>query len=147
MTRIRKAHCSCGTLSVETQGEPALVAVCHCIECQRRTGSAFGVSVWFKNEQVRSEGKSQTYGRTAQENRTLRTEFCPNCGTSLYWQADLRPGMTAIALGAFGDPDFTAPSRSIWETNRHKWVEFSCELVQFPEAATFSSKNEALIQS
>jgi len=135
MAQIRKAQCSCGSLSIQTNGQPALVAVCHCIECQRRTGSAFGVSVWFKNEQVQFDGTSKSYVRTARDNRKLRTEFCPNCGTSLYWQADLRPGMTAIAIGAFGDPDFPLPTRSIWETNRHKWVGFSCEMAQFPEAA------------
>ena len=44
--------------------------------------------------------------------------------------------MTAVVLGAFGDPKFTNPSRSVWETNRHNWVEFTCELAQFPEAAS-----------
>jgi len=141
MTQIRKAHCSCGSLSVETQGDPAVVVVCHCTECQRRTGSVFGVSAWFHNDKVQSNGTSKSYIRTARENRTIRFEFCPNCGTSLYYEADLRPGMTAVVLGAFGDPNFTKPSRSVWETNRHKWVEFSCELVQFSEAASLPVTN------
>ena len=144
MTQIRKAHCSCGSLSVETKGEPTLVAVCHCIECQRRTGSTFGVSIWFKNEQVQTHGTSKTFIRKAQENRNVRVEFCPNCGTSLSWQADLRPGMIAVALGAFGDPNFPSPTRSIWEINRHKWVDFKCELSQFPEAAPGPENNKVL---
>jgi len=49
--------------------------------------------------------------------------------------------MTAVVLGAFGDPNFTKPSRSVWETNRHKWVEFTCELAQFPEAASLPVTN------
>ena len=136
MREARRAQCSCGSLSVRTLGAPTIVAVCHCIECQRRTGSAFGVSTWFNIEQVQFEGESKSYIRTASENRKLITEFCPICGTSLYWQADLRPGMIAVALGAFGDPDFPMPTRSIWEINRHKWVDFSCELTQFPEAGS-----------
>ena len=40
MTRI--ARCCCGSLRTEATGEPALVAACHCMECQRRTGSPFG---------------------------------------------------------------------------------------------------------
>jgi hypothetical protein len=52
MTRI--AHCCCGSLHAEATGEPAIVTACHCIECQRRTGSSFGVSTWFAKEQVRA---------------------------------------------------------------------------------------------
>jgi hypothetical protein len=136
MAQTRKAQCSCGSLSVQTQGDPVYVAACHCIECKRRTGAAFGVSAWFKNEQVQSDGTSKSYVRTARENRAIRFEFCPNCGTSLFYQADIRPGLTAVVTGAFGDPDFPAPTRSIWETNRHEWVDFKCDVERFPEASS-----------
>jgi hypothetical protein len=48
LTRI--ALCCCGSLRAEATSEPALVAACHCIECQRRTGSPFGVSAYFPKE-------------------------------------------------------------------------------------------------
>jgi hypothetical protein len=40
VTRI--AHFCCGSLRGEATGEPVFVAACHCMECQRRTGSPFG---------------------------------------------------------------------------------------------------------
>jgi hypothetical protein len=52
MSRI--AHCCCGSLRAEATGEPALLGVCYCTECQRRTGSAFGVGTYFAKEQVRA---------------------------------------------------------------------------------------------
>jgi len=42
------AHCCCGSLRAGATGEPALVAACHCMECQRRTSSAFGQRVFQK---------------------------------------------------------------------------------------------------
>jgi hypothetical protein len=57
MTRI--ARCCCGSLRAEASDEPALVAACHCMECQRRTGSPFGVGTYFRKEQVRTEGSSK----------------------------------------------------------------------------------------
>jgi len=54
MTRI--AHCCCGSLRAKATGEPAFVGACHCTECQRRTGSPFGVGTLFPKEQVRIEG-------------------------------------------------------------------------------------------
>jgi hypothetical protein len=52
------AHCCCGSLRAEATGEPALVAGCHCIECQRLTGSPFGVAAYFPKGQMRMEGPS-----------------------------------------------------------------------------------------
>jgi hypothetical protein len=61
MTKI--AHCSCGSLRAEVTREPALMGVCHCTKCQRRTGSVFGVGTYFPREQVRAEGSSKVYVR------------------------------------------------------------------------------------
>ena len=44
--------CACGQVRYVVAGEPELAAVCHCEYCQQRTGSAFGVLVYFKNENV-----------------------------------------------------------------------------------------------
>ena len=50
--RDRRASCSCGQLQLTVRGDPVLVAACHCLECQRRTGSAFGVQAFYPQEQV-----------------------------------------------------------------------------------------------
>ena len=67
MTRI--AHCGCELLRVEAT--PALVGVCHCMECQRRTGSPFGVSTYLPKEQVHIEGTSKVYTRGSDAGRTI----------------------------------------------------------------------------
>ena len=54
----RSASCSCGRLTVSVTGEPARVSVCHCLACQRRTGSAFGVQARFDASQVHLEGEA-----------------------------------------------------------------------------------------
>ena len=71
----RTAHCSCGTLRVEVSGEPDAVVACHCGECQRRTGSVFGVAAFFKKEHVRTEGPCNTYVRDAPEGRKVRNHL------------------------------------------------------------------------
>jgi hypothetical protein len=86
MTRI--AHCCCGSLSAEATGEPSLVCVCHCTECQRRTGSAFGVSTYFPKDQVRTEGPSKVYARGSDSGRKVELHFCPDCGTSVFWYTE-----------------------------------------------------------
>jgi hypothetical protein len=127
----RLAHCSCGSLRVETTGEPTVVSVCHCQKCQRRTGSAFSVSAYFKKAQVQTEGASKVYIREGQEGRKGCGHFCPECGTMVYWMRDGMPDHIGVAVGAFADPSFPAPISSIWEESRHPWVEFGHDLRRF----------------
>jgi len=95
----------------------------------------FGVAAWFNKAQVRIEGDDKVFIRGGQAGRKVRFHFCPTCGTTVYYEADLRPGSFAVALGAFADPSFPAPARSVWEDSRHSWVEFGRELAHFPKAA------------
>jgi hypothetical protein len=117
----RKAQCCCGALTAAAEGEPAVVSLCNCIECQRRTGSPFGVGAYYEAAQVVLSGSSSIYERTV-EGRWLRFHFCPNCGSTVYWQAQNHSGRWGIAVGAFADPAFPQPTRSVFERSRHDWV-------------------------
>ena len=129
MARI--AHCCCGSLRAEATGEPGFVAACHCIECQRRTGSAFGVSTYFPKGQVHAEGPSKVYVRGSDSGRQIEIHFCPDCGTSVFWHAAFLPDHVGVAFGAFADPAFPRPTRSCWEATQHQWVAFDHPLDRF----------------
>jgi hypothetical protein len=118
----RVAQCQCGSLRITATGEPHTVAVCHCIECQSRTGSVFAANAYYEKERTRIEGPSRLHTRDGQAGRKVRFHFCPNCGTSIYWDADFFPNYYGIAVGAFADPKFPAPSISAWEQSLHHWV-------------------------
>jgi hypothetical protein len=120
MNRI--AHCCCGSLRAVVTGEPELVAACHCMECQRRTGSPFGVSTYFLKEQVRTEGLNKVYERRSDSGRKVEFRFCPNCGSTVFWHAEFGPHLVGIAFGAFADPSMPWPTHSAWETTGHPWV-------------------------
>jgi hypothetical protein len=130
MTRI--ARCCCGALRVEATGEP-LIGVCHCTECQRRTGSAFGVATFFSKDQVRTEGPSKVYARRGDSGRKVEFHFCPDCGASVFWYAEFRPDHIGVALGAFADPSMPWPAASLWEATRHPWVNFDHPINRFTD--------------
>jgi hypothetical protein len=102
-----------------------MIIACHCRDCQRRTGSVFGVGAYFRNIQVNPSGASKVFVRDAQNGRKLRAHFCPECGTSVYWEPDFLPGHLGIAVGTFADPSFPAPTMSVWEQSRHVWLDFN----------------------
>ena len=134
MTRI--ARCCCGSLRAEAAGEPAVVLACHCTECQRRTGSPFGVGTYFPKEQVRTEGPSKVYERSSDSGRKIEFHFCPDCGSSVFWYAELYADMVGIGFGTFADPSMPSPTRSVWETTRHPWVTFDYPVDRFTDQLT-----------
>ncbi len=118
----RRAQCSCGQLTVTCDGEPVSVSVCHCLACQRRTGSAFGQQARWAAENVSVEGTSSRFVRVGDEGSTITFRFCPTCGATVFYDIDAMPGVIAVPVGAFADPTFPAPIYSVYETRKHRWV-------------------------
>jgi hypothetical protein len=120
----RCAACSCGKLQVICDGEPVRVSMCHCLECQRRTGAVFGNQAWFNRQQITSiSGSSTQFTRLSDSGRSVTFHFCPTCGSTVYWEREGFPDLIKVAVGAFADPDFPAPRHSVWEKRRHQWAE------------------------
>ena len=127
----RVARCSCQSLSVFVTGDPVRVSICHCVECQRRTGSAFGAQVRFPLAAVTISGPSTAYARRADSGNTLTFHFCPTCGSTVYYTNDALPEFVGVAIGAFADPQAWVPEFSVYERTKHAWV-------QAPPSATTS---------
>ncbi|HEY5804418.1 MAG TPA: GFA family protein [Lysobacter sp.] len=107
---------------MKTQGEPVRVSICHCLECQKRTGSVFAAQARFPADAVTIDGASTEYSRTGDEGTTARFHFCPVCACTVYYLMDAIPDMVAIPVGAFADPNFPQPRVSVYEGRRHHWV-------------------------
>jgi len=117
----RKAACCCGICSIEVEGEPVLNALCHCANCKRRTGSAFGWSAYFADERVIAQsGTFGVYEITGANQQ--RRWFCAACGTTLLWQAAVRPAQTGIAGGCFTDTPLPAPAATVSNNGRCAWL-------------------------
>ena len=119
----RHASCSCGQLRIETSGEPFRVSVCHCLNCKRRSGSAFAVQARFARANVAIEGRSSEYVLTGDSGQPATFHFCPGCGATVYYQMAQSPEVVAIPVGAFADPTFPAPVYSVYEGRQHPWVQ------------------------
>lgn len=119
----RKAKCSCGSLQIELHGEPKLVVTCNCFKCQKRTGSVFGVGAYFDCDQVvGNTGDGKIYQDMSEAGKTVNRTFCPNCGSTVYWDAEFQPNRVGVAVGCFEDPQFPEPILSAWTRSKHSWV-------------------------
>src|SRR5262249_35901587 len=124
---LRTATCSCRQLQLRCIDAPASVSLCHCLECQRRTGSLFGVAAWYRPDQVATSGTSLTYIRAGESGQDVAFRFCPQCGSTVFWNAKRRPDMIAVAAGAFADPTFPRPKREFYTNRRHPWLDLTID--------------------
>ena len=126
----RTASCSCGQLRIEVEGEPRGVGICHCLACQQRTGSVFAALASFAAP-FKVTGKATEYVRTGDQGARFRFRFCPVCGTSLFHTEEGYDGSVSVAVGAFADPEFPAPTVSVYDCRRHPWVSLPPGTVAF----------------
>ncbi|MBX4935995.1 GFA family protein [Rhizobium binae] len=121
----REASCSCGQLSIAADGEVVKISACHCQACQRRTGSAFGVAVFFNKKDLTISGVSNSYSRSGDSGRSIEFRFCPDCRSTVYWMPEFRRNLVAVALGCFAEPASLIPTQSVYEERRLGWVGFN----------------------
>jgi hypothetical protein len=127
----RTAACSCGQLSIEVQGEPRGVGVCHCLACQRRTGSVFAALASF-TPPYEVHGAATEYVRVGDQGAAFRFRFCPVCGTTVFHTEEgFEDRSVSVAVGAFADPAFPPPQVAVYDCRRHPWVTLPPDVTAF----------------
>lgn len=116
------AACRCGQLTAICVGDPTRISVCHCLDCQKRSGSAFAVQARFSDERVKVTGAFSEWSDVGENGKRATFRFCPVCGTTVTYSSEAMPGLTAVPVGTFADPAFPSPSVSGYEERRHSWA-------------------------
>jgi len=120
---MRVASCGCGAVTAACSGEPVRISVCHCLACQRRSGSAFATQARFAASDVVTSGATATWQRQGDDGGVGTFHFCTQCGSTVWYLFDGQPDVIAVALGAFADPHaFGAPAYSVYEERKFAWV-------------------------
>lgn len=120
--------CQCGAVRFFTSDTPVRAVACHCTNCKLRTGSPYGIGVYFKDEDVEfTQGEVHSYEfKSNTSGRWLRNEFCPTCGSTVSWTLEMRPGWRAIAGGSFDDTNW-------YQTQLHVWTKSARPDMCYPE--------------
>jgi hypothetical protein len=127
---LRTAACRCGRLQVECRGDPIRVSACHCLECQRRTGSAFSVQARWPADRLRIIGGPRSWTRAGDSGARTTYLFCGQCGSTVACASTAWSGVTAVPVGALADPRFPPPRYSFFEATKHSWAAVLGEEVE-----------------
>jgi len=111
--------------------------VCHCTDCERRTGSAFAVVAHFKDENVEITGGplSAYEYRSDESHRWIRLEFCPRCDTTITLTAEQSPGGRTVSAGTFDDPSWLSIKRHVWTRSAVSWMVYPPGVEVFEKAS------------
>jgi len=129
MTNQRTGGCVCGSVRYSISGEPKRITICHCLWCQRRTGSAFGVEVVFDESQITITGDSlSSYRHISDESeRWLEQHFCEKCGSNIGLTLESVPGIRSMAAGSFDDKSWIEsdkiPSKHVYTRSARTWSD------------------------
>lgn len=132
-------RCLCGAVTYSSDAEPAFVAICHCKDCQRQSGTAFSVVVGVPDAELNVSGELANHA-TVGEDHGHETErrFCSSCGSPILSRSAGAPGMAFVKAGTLDDTSWLEPQIEVWGRSAQPWVaetEGRPRLERSPQAA------------
>jgi hypothetical protein len=116
--------CHCGFITYQGEADPEKVAVCHCTDCQRLSGSAFRTVVPVDSQTFRMSGQPTIYVKTAESGNKREQSFCPRCGSPIYSAPPgAGPRMLFIRVGTINQRDQFIPKTQVWARSRQRWMD------------------------
>jgi len=121
--KVELGGCACGAIRFAfDRGAVAGQAHCHCRDCQRATGSAFATFCFVPGTAFElTSGEPKCHDVTGQSGGRLRRYFCQDCGSQLYSQVDVMPGVFFVKSGALDDASWFAPNAAFWCSSAQPW--------------------------
>jgi hypothetical protein len=122
MSGPRDGGCACGALRYRLASEPMFVHCCHCLNCQRQTGSAFVVNLLIEADRVEVvAGRPQPVDVPAGEGGVQRVYRCPRCQVAVFSECS-RPEVRFVRGGTLDDPAGVVPDVHIFTRSKVGWV-------------------------
>jgi hypothetical protein len=127
-----KGGCQCGQLRYVLRDRPQTVYCCHCLECQKQSASAFGMSMPVAATDIAITGKVESWERATDTGTRTRCFFCPDCGSRVYHQGSASPDILTIKGGSLDDASGLRPAGHIWVSRKQPWVMIDGDVPQHP---------------
>ena len=129
---MRTGGCQCGAVRYESDGEMTGLYICHCSECRRQSGSAFGISVIVPRDGLRvTRGAPDFWTRATDSGGRLKCAFCPACGARLWHASESKTKTVSIKGGTLDDPPDLASAVHIWTSRKLPGVTLPDNVQQF----------------
>jgi hypothetical protein len=123
--------CLCGKVRYSATADPGVIAVCHCKNCQRQSGTAFSTIVGVPREALSVMGALKTYDDVSETGNAMHRRFCPECGSRIATDAAAFPSLTFVQVGTLDDTNWVEPTVQFWCASALHWVSLPDKVQQF----------------
>jgi hypothetical protein len=114
--------CSCGDVSFALASDPMFVNCCHCLDCQRQTGSAFVINALIETDRIAVRGVPQAISMPTDSGRPHDIYRCPRCQVAVWSDYGRRPKLRFVRVGTLVQPHPIVPSAHIFTRSKVPWV-------------------------
>ena len=139
MSSFLSGCCLCGALRYEYRGAIGPVSMCHCSDCRKTSGSAFGVSIeLLKDSFELTSGDAAAYEMEAESGNRLTRHFCPHCGSPIYTSSPSHPDHVYLEAGSLDEPHVSELelSHQSWTNSAVKWGQVPPGLPSYETSRT-----------
>jgi hypothetical protein len=133
MAAGREGGCSCGEVRYRLASDPLFVHCCHCLNCQRQTGSAFVINLLIETDRVELlSGEPVAVDVPRDDGSAQRIFRCPTCQVAVFSQYG-RPEFRFVRAGTLDDPGGVQPDVHIYTRSKVGWVTIPDPVPAFEE--------------
>ncbi len=125
--------CLCGSVRYESAAEPVFSGHCHCLDCQKETGTGHLTVAAVPEATVKVTGPTSTFTKPGGSGQAIERTFCPKCGTTLFSRPEAFAGMALLRAGTLDDPSQIQPGMSVYTSRATVWDPPSPGIPAFPE--------------
>ena len=123
--------CQCGAVRYEIEGPLPPVYACHCRECRRQSGSAFGLSMPVPSEAFSIFGRLESHARPTHSGTRTHCFFCPACGARIFHRSERAPDRVTVKAGTLDEADTLRPVAHLWVSRKQPWVRLDPDVPAF----------------
>jgi hypothetical protein len=120
--RKMSGGCLCGQVRYSASADPAMVAVCHCKNCQKQAGTAFSLVVAIPKSAISIEERFKTYHDRGDSGQAVLRNFCPECGSPITSDVAVMPELTFIKTGTLDDTSRLDPKMHVYCDSAQHWT-------------------------
>ena len=118
-------RCLCEAIHFRVTQEPLTIYACHCTDCQKRSGSAFGLSMWVKRSSIQvTKGEVTLHESVNAEGKPRLAKICGQCGVRMWSEPPKYPDYAVMRPGTLDDTSWVRPIAHIWTRSAQPWFVF-----------------------
>ena len=123
MAETFEGGCSCGEVRYRLTSRPMFVHCCHCLDCQRQTGSAFVLNAIIETDRIDVlKGTPEPVRMRTDSGRPHDIYRCPKCQIAVWSDYGARPYVRFVRIGTLDKPSEIQPDVHIFTRSKQPWV-------------------------